>query len=305
VKLTYGEHIWRLKQADLESYETLCKAVQKRIPRGSPPISDLCFKGPSGLVGCQQSLEQLLGLTAAADTVLLELVDLPRCIRCGLGLQQFPGSDCSRSQLCSICLGVALEKEKKAETEEERKREAVAMKAGKMSFNAQFVRFSEEFRSGCMVEGGSIFKAGWVLRNNGVSDWPLGTSIEYVSGSSLLTICSTVEIPALRIGEEAEILGEFQVPVVEAPAYCKSFWRLSLGGKLFGQTLKIEVDIVPSSMSLSDRQCRRLNLMGFSDDKEIRRALAKSSGDCDAAVCLLLRWKKKCFFKKAFGCDRD
>jgi hypothetical protein len=171
--------------------------------------------------------------------------------------------------------------------------------------SCQFVSFiANGVKPGTMVEGGSIFVAGWKVRNNGSADWPDNLCVLPVKGDNipLLEISEqkmpfierdsdfkNMSVPALKIQEEGEVIGMFVAPRVTKPTLMQCFWRIAQGDECFGQRLKLEVDVIPPTMSLLERQYRKIEQLGFTDRKLIEQAMKEADRDIDRAVMIILK----------------
>lgn len=171
-------------------------------------------------------------------------------------------------------------------------------------FQCQFVGFSQRgVKTGGMVESGSDFTFGWIIRNNGGLKWDDDCVLECVSGDpislrqldgNVASPPTCIRIPPLAADEECEVLGYFSAPTVENPQMFQSFWRIrSCGttgaGEYFGQRLKLEVDVIALGMSLTERQYRRIEHMGFKDRRLIVQAMNESDGNMERAILWLVK----------------
>jgi len=175
----------------------------------------------------------------------------------------------------------------------------------KPKLQAQFVTFvANGVKPGTMVEGGSVFVAGWKVRNNGTIDWPSNLVVTHVHGDQISLIerserktgwferdneFKNMIVPALKVQEEGEITGMFVAPRVTRPTLMQCFWRIAQGDDCFGQRLKLEVDVIPPTMTLLERQYRKIEQLGFTDRKLIEQAMHEADRDIERAVVIILK----------------
>eukprot|EP00475_Leptophrys_vorax_P032306 TRINITY_DN496_c0_g1_i1.p1 TRINITY_DN496_c0_g1~~TRINITY_DN496_c0_g1_i1.p1 ORF type:complete len:485 (-),score=121.51 TRINITY_DN496_c0_g1_i1:47-1501(-) len=167
--------------------------------------------------------------------------------------------------------------------------------------SSQFVATaSNGVAPGTMVEGGSHFLAGWKVRNNGTSDWPSDLNVVHVKGPHIPLFEDSESkggnshfeyfvVPALKVQEEGEIMATFVAPKVTKPTTMLCFWRLAHGDECFGQRLKLEIDVIPPTMSFKDRQMRRIEQFGFTNRALIEQAVNEAGNDMDRAVMIVVK----------------
>ena len=80
----------------------------------------------------------------------------------------------------------------------------------KGELNCSFISHST-IEEGLTIKSGWKFLKVWNVINNGTIQWPEGTTLEFVNGTSLHI--SQAKIPLLKPGEEGKITGPMQAPV--------------------------------------------------------------------------------------------
>lgn len=118
--------------------------------------------------------------------------------------------------------------------------------ADRYKMNAKFIQ-DVTIPDGSCVTPGSQFLKSWVVMNSGNRPWTHETSINYMSGSSLMKpFMRKVEVPKLLPGEEGIVSVMFTAPVI--PGTYQSHWGfVHKDEETFGDRIWCIVEVVPSS----------------------------------------------------------
>jgi hypothetical protein len=102
---------------------------------------------------------------------------------------------------------------------------------------------------GSLIDADSQFVKTWRMRNDCTLEWPIGTSLRWVSGHRF-TGDTEFPVPAIGAGQECDISAQFTAP--SQPGRCVSYFRLCTpDGTQFGH--RVWVDIVVANAPVAQQ----------------------------------------------------
>ena len=120
------------------------------------------------------------------------------------------------------------------------------------------------------VAPNSLFVKTWTVSNPGPEIWPAGVVLKLVRGHQMGVISTSISVPALRVGECANVSVQMKSP--ESPGTFDSEWRLcSPNGVFFGDSIFCIVSVEPCGTLALTQQLNAFNVNPNSANETIQQ----------------------------------